>query len=409
MELTKQQKIIIALVAVAIVGGIFYFFKGRDAVRSSRVKKINVENKVEESVPIANTGPVSPISGLPCENWNKRAVAVMQPSDLQARPAAGFSEADMVIEMPAYTSSVTRLMGVYICNIPKEIGAIRSSRHDYIALAKGLNAVFIHWGGSHFALDLLKQNVIDHIECMAGNYCARWPVTGKMRTEDTGHITKENVLRAITEKEFNTENKFAGYGHQAEAPLEQRPEGGHLRVAFAGPYAVEYDYDKSSNTYLRTWGKVSDTDRNNNQRVAPKNVAVIFAKSDQITNTQDYVGQGLQDPWAGVEEVKKTGSESISGRYNNVQIGDPWYDASDSGEATYYMNGKEQRGSWKKNRTSIDSKLFFYDEAGREILFVPGQIWVEILEPGQRLRWTAAGSEQTAAEEEEEGSDEQGV
>ena len=42
----------------------------------------------------------------------------------------------------------------------KEIGAIRSSRHDYIALAKGIDSIFIHWGGSHFALDLLKQKII---------------------------------------------------------------------------------------------------------------------------------------------------------------------------------------------------------------------------------------------------------
>jgi len=51
-----------------------------------------------------------------------------------------------------------------------------------------------------------------------------------------------------------------------------------------------------------------------------------------------------------VEEVKNTGSESISGRYNNVQLGDPWYDTGDSGEAYYYMNGQEIRGTWKKDR-----------------------------------------------------------
>ncbi|PIW94763.1 MAG: hypothetical protein COZ85_03425, partial [Candidatus Moranbacteria bacterium CG_4_8_14_3_um_filter_34_16] len=100
-------------------------------------------------------------------------------------------------------------------------------------------------------------------------------------------------------------------------------------------------------------------------------------------------GKGLRDPWLGMEEIKKTGSESISGRYNNVQIGDPWYDESGSGPARYYMNGKEYAGNWKKDKSKIDSKLFFYDEYGKEIQFVPGQIWVEILEPGQNLKWEA--------------------
>jgi hypothetical protein len=52
------------------------------------------------------------------------------------------------------------------------------------------------------------------------------------------------------------------------------------------------------------------------------------------------------------------------------------------------MNGKEYSGTWKKDKSKLDSKLFFYDESGAEIKFVPGQIWVEILEPGQALRWT---------------------
>ena len=384
----KKQKIIIAIVAILIVGlGGYFFLKKKTA--SVAKKQIDLNQKIDTTTP-RNPENVSYLSGLPCENNKGRAVAVMQPSDVTARPAAGFSQADMVFEMPAYTSSVTRLMGVYVCNIP-DIGAIRSSRHDYIALAKGLDAIFVHWGGSHFALDLLKENIIDHIECLAyeGKYCSRWdwkndPV---MRMEDSGHITKDGVTNAIKDLKFRAENTFVGYPHQDDAPLDQRPAGGHLRVAFANPYDATYDYDKETNSYLRFWNDKADTDRNNKQRLAPKNVVVLFAKSEQITNTQDYTGQGLTDPWKNVEEIKKTGVESISGRYNNVQIGDPWYDASDSGDAYYYMNGQELKGTWKKDRAKLDSKLFFYDASGQEVKFVPGQIWVEILEPGQALRW----------------------
>lgn len=351
--------------------------------QSAPIKISQTETKQEPLNP-ANR---SPLSGLECENWNRRAVSVMQPSDLQARPAAGFSEADMVFEMPAFTASVTRLLGVYTCNIPKEIGAIRSSRHDYIALAKGIDAMFIHWGGSHFALDLLKENIIDNYDCMSGAYCERWPVSGKMRIEDTGHITQANVLQMAKDKGYRMENNFVGYPHQEEMVQEQRPKGAHLRVAFAGPYAVEYDYDRESNSFLRTWGNVADTDRNNEKRIAPKNVVVLMAKSEQIMTSRDYAAEGLTDPWKNVEEIKKTGAESISGRYNNVEIGDPWYDSSDSGDAFYYFNGQQYKGTWKKDRSRLDSKLFFYDESGKEIQFVPGQVWVEILEPGQALRW----------------------
>ena len=380
----KRQKIIVIVVAILVVGLVFILL---NASNSRKGTQINIDPASQQALEFLNTGPVSPISGLACDNWDKRPIAVMQPSDPQARPAAGFSEADIVFEMPAYTSSVTRLMGVYLCNVPDEIGAIRSSRHDYIPIAKGLDAIFVHWGGSHFALDLLKKGVIDNIDCMSSAACDRWEATGKMRMEDTGHIKKDTILAEIERLGFKREPNFSGYPHQMELPLDQRPFGGNLRVAFAKPWDVEYEYDKESNSYLRIWNDVEDFDRNNNERVAPKNIAVIFAISEQITNSQDYVGKGLENPWADVEDVKNTGSESISGRYNNVQIGDPWYDTGDSGEAYYYMNGQEIKGSWKKDRSKIDSKLFFYDGSGQEIKFVPGQVWVEILEPGQRLRW----------------------
>jgi len=389
-----MQKTIIALTILLVVGVVVYFTSLRDTLRKNRVADLVAENgekTTNDTVEPLNDGNLNPISGLACENWNRRPIGVMQPADVQARPAAGFSEADMVFELPAYTSSVTRLLGVYSCSIPKEIGAMRSARHDHIALAAGVDAFFIHWGGSHFALDLLNKNVTDHIDCMNTNYCERWdwqndPV---MRMEDSGHITAENAVKAMEEKGSHTETKFVGYPHQKEADLENRGNnGGELRVAFASPYDVGYTYDKESNSYLRSWDGTADTDRNDGTRLAPKNIVVMFAKSEQITLNQDYVGKGLQDPWDGVEEIKKTGVESISGRYNNVQIGDPWYDDSGSGEAYYYMNGKEYKGTWKKDSSKIDSKLFFYDENGKEIMFIPGQIWVEILEPGQVLRWT---------------------
>ena len=320
----------------------------------------------------------------------------------RSRPAAGFSHADMVIEMPAYTGSVTRLMGVYLCNTPTDIGSMRSSRHDYIHLAKGLDAVFIHWGGSHFALDLLKEKVIDSFDCMTTSYCGRWPMTGKMRLEDTGHIKGETAFTAVKELGFRTENTFSGYPHQGEAPLEKRPEKGRLRVAFAQPYDVSYDYDKASNSYLRIWNGKEDFDKNNDQRIAPKNIVVMVAESSQITIDQDYLGKGLKDPWANVEEIKKTGRESISGRYNNMQIGDPWYDEKDSGQGYFYFNGEEIKGTWKKDRGNMASKLLFLDSSGNEIKFVPGQIWIEIIEPGQSLKWkTGAELEEDAKSEEE--------
>jgi hypothetical protein len=366
--MSTRQKIIIALAALAVAGLVTYFVTGRSNLRQSKTKPIQINNQEfassSENLPIANDGPVSPISGISCDNWNRRPIAVMQPADVPARPAAGFSDADMVIEMPVITATITRLMGVYVCGNPEELGSMRSARHDFVHLAKGLDAIFVHWGRSDIPefKDLLNNGIIDNMNCnndagkSAQQYCFR--KEGMSRGVDSGYAKFAKLLEGAKDFGYRLENKFKGYPHQGEAPLDQRPKGGHLRVAFAGPFAVEYDYDRESNSYLRTWGNEPDTDRNNGKRHAPKNVVVMIAKSDQI-----------------------------EGQYNNVQLGDPWYDSADSGDAYYYLNGKQYRGTWKKDKSDIASKLFFYDETGAEVKFVPGQIWVEILEPGQTLKW----------------------
>jgi hypothetical protein len=362
--MSKKQITIIIVVAVIIAGGLFYFTSGKNLFKPKTTKQIKVNNNSVTASTPANEGNVSPISGLACDNWNRRPLAVMQPADVPARPAAGFSEADMVFEMPVITASITRLMGVYVCNTPAEVGSMRSSRHDYIALAKGLDAIYAHWGGSHYAIDLLNQGVIDDLNCnndggkSAGQCCFR--KEGMARGVDSGYARPAELLQCSKDFGYRMTDNFAGYPHQAEASVDQRGKGGHLRVAFAGPYAAEYDYDQASNTYKRTWGNVADTDRNNGQRIAPKNVVVLIARSTQIVEGEQY---------------------------NNVQIGDPWYDDTDTGEAHYYMNGQEYTGTWKKDKSNAGSKLFFYDQNGQEIKFVPGQIWVDVLEPGQTLRW----------------------
>lgn len=395
MEMSQKMKIaLIAIVAALLVS---YFTFGRDMLRKSSVNRISIENtKPMESQGPTNTGNVSPISGLACANWNRRPVAFMQPVDKQARPVAGFSQADMVFEMPNPADGifVTRLLGVYLCDMPTEIGALRSARHDYIDIAKGLDAIFVGWGGSAFAIKKLNDGAIDNIDCngqggkKAPQCCFRKDRTGLMRAEDTGFAKGDAILSCAQEFGYRMETNFVGYPHQQDVPMDARPTGGHLRVGYPGMMEAEYDYDRESNAYPRTWGNEPDLDRNTGTRVAPKNIVVMTAENEQIMANVDYVARGVQDPWAGLEDWEKTGPKNISGRYNNLNMGDPWFDTKDTGSAKYYLNGKEFSGTWKKSRASADSKLFFYDEGGKEIAFVPGLIWVEVVVPQLKVEWT---------------------
>lgn len=363
-----KQKVIIAVVALSIAALAVYFVYGRDAMRRANVTRIQMENSPVAppgSQTIANTGPVSAFSGVACENWNRRPIAVMQPADASARPAAGFSDADMVFEMPVITATINRLMAVYQCTFPKEVGAVRSSRHDFLHIAKGIDAIYVHWGGSHFALEKIKTGILDNIDCTgaAGNsagsdVCYRTAQKPGMKSEDTSRVNVEAAFARSKELGYGLENRFVGYPHQEEAPLSDRPSSARLRIGYPGSGEVEYFYDKESNAWKRLWGNVEDTDRNNGVRIAPKNIVVLFAESEQI-----------------------------EGQYNNLKFGDPWDDTVDSGEAFYYMNGQQIRGVWKKDRSDIASKLLLLDESGNEVKFIPGQIWVNVVEPGTGYKW----------------------
>lgn len=372
-NLTKGQKIFGGIVIVIVLAVLAFFIFGGN----KRGALIDLQNKktAEQTGPL-NQGNVSPLTGVACDNWNRRPLAVMQPGDVEARPPSGFSQADMVFEMPVITASITRLMAVYGCNTPPAVGSMRSARHDFIHLAKGLGAIFVSWGRSEshsdsdpvgLAKGILDRHEIDNINCngdagTSANACSVNPCyrkDGFARGVDSGYSDPAKLFTcAKDDLKYSQDWNFSGYAHQAEVPIDQRGENKRLRVAYAGAYEVEYQYNRDDNDYERFWGNQPAVDRNNNERIKPKNVAVLIAQSEQI-----------------------------EGQYNNVQLGDPWYDHTDSGDAYYYMNGQEIKGTWKKDKSKIDSKLQFLDADGNDIKFVPGQIWVNILEPGQGLSW----------------------
>ena len=234
--MSNKKKIIIAILVIIVVGGGVYSYS--KSMGKKVVKPITTQKPI--STGPANNGEVSPISGLACADWNRRPFAVMQPADVTARPAAGFSDADMVFEMPVITASITRLMGVYVCGNPDDVGSMRSARHDYLALAAGLDAIFVHWGRSNIDQfkDVLNSGIVNDMNCnddagrSAGKYCYRKPATATMRGVDTGYAKFAQLLQGAKDFGYRLTDNFPGYPHQDEAPVDQRPNGGHLRVGF---------------------------------------------------------------------------------------------------------------------------------------------------------------------------------
>ncbi len=300
---------------------------------------------------VASSTAVSPISGLVCQDYDRRPIAVMLANDPVTRPLSGLKDADMVFEMQVVQDSITRLMAVYVCGNPKELGSIRSARHSFIPLAMGMDAIYAHWGGSYFALDKLNVGITDNIDALRNPFNAFYR-TSNIAAPHNGFSSMERLVNSATKLGYRLKNSFEGYKHLSVAS-DWRPPAGEqtIKISYAYPYSVEYRYDPEKNSYSRRRGGMPEIDKTSGRQVEAKNVVIMRAASEELED-----------------------------QYNQVEV-------EGRGKTTIYRNGEAINGTWSKDKKVQKSKLYFFDDKGNEIEFVPGQIWVEIIEPGKSVTW----------------------
>lgn len=308
------------------------------------------------SLPVSATPelPQNPLTGERCMNALRRPMAVMLSGDAIARPLSGIGEADMVFEMPVITGSITRFMAVFVCRDAIEIGSVRSARHDFIPIARGLDAVYAHWGGSHFALNALKKHAINNIDALPNPTGAYWRKDSAPAPHN-GFTSMTRLLKAARFLQYRLEGQTPAYPHVAESATSTLDMRGTLEIGYAGSFRVRYEYDPFSKRYTRVRGGITERDRNSNEPVVVRNIVVLRAVSRQI-----------------------------EGQYNDVAL-------EGKGDCAVYRGGVEIPCAWRKDAKNTASKLEFVDVAGAEIPFLPGNIWVEIVEPYTDVRWTTAG------------------
>jgi len=348
----KKFKIILIVIIVLVVAGFLFWKLGN--------RSISIGNNNQQQN-MTNKNGISPITGEKCVNYNRRLIAVMLATDAITRPLSGISQADIVIEMPVITGGITRLLAIYGCESPDEIGSVRSARHDYIPLVMGLDAIYAHWGGSHFALDKLDKGIMDNLDAMENPYDSFFRKSGIVMPHD-GFTTMNRLLNAAEKLGYRMETKFSGYPHlkKSESKLPASPSqggsspntGGRLSIGYGGEFKVSYAYDKEENLYERYRNNLKETDKNNNNQVKVSVIIVMRAESRMIEPPD----------------------------YNEV-------DVEGEGEAKIYQNGEEIKGYWKKTGTYSDSKLTFLNDKGKEIEFAPGKIWLQIVEPTTEVKW----------------------
>lgn len=283
------------------------------------------------------TSGSSSLTGTPCGDASRRPIAVMLASDREARPLSGLEAADLVFEMPVTPNGITRMMAVYQCHDPDEVGSIRSARMDFIPLVQGLGAVYAHWGGEHAALLALDRGVVDNVDALKYEGTVFFRKSGIPRPHN-GFTTLDAVREKADELGYAASGSLASYPHSRDAP-ERNLASLTTQVAIDWPRGleIEFRYDPETNRYLRWRGGAPETDRTTGRQVSVS--VVVIMDTDAKPSYDQYLS------------VRTTGQ----------------------GRALVYQNGRVAEGIWKKE--TPDAMLVFTDAQGDPIPFVPGPVW----------------------------------
>ncbi|MDP3697285.1 MAG: DUF3048 domain-containing protein [Candidatus Taylorbacteria bacterium] len=329
------NKVLIIIGAIAVILFVIFWFWWES-------KEINIIGNQDIGT-VDNGLPRSPISGIPCENADRRPISVMIAADPETRPLSGINEADMVFEMPVTPNGITRFMAVFQCNDPAEIGSIRSARNDFIPLAYGLGSIYVHWGGEKEALGKLENHIMDNINAMKYEGTVFYRKKG-IPMPHNGFTDIGKIIDQAKKLGYGLENTFGGYPHEErEIKKNLSNIADEINIEYPRPYDVKWIYDSQKDEYKRYRGGQPEMDRNTNKQVSARVVAIVKTTSKYLS--KDYIAIETQG----------------------------------NGEAIIYQGGVSFPAKWRKDRSALDSKLYFYDNDGEEVKFLPGKIWVEII------------------------------
>jgi hypothetical protein len=243
--------------------------------------------------------------------------------------------------------------------IPTDVGPVRSSRFYYIAWAAEMRALYAHAGGSPQALETLRAKGGGQLVYNADEF--RWGASFRRissRAAPHNLYTTGKELRSLAARVGAKDKAFDWpWVFRPDAPLGQRPVGGFVQVAYRGNNVIRFDYDRFSNTYLRSvTGETKEIDAATKQRVAPKNVVVMLMHFGPLND-----------------------GHPAKHRLEADVIG--------SGPAWVSTNGVTVKGTWKK--TSLTSPTQFLDPQGQPIPLTVGQTFVQVMKTTDPLKFVA--------------------
>lgn len=291
---------------------------------------------------------VNPLTGLALEGEAtaaQRPVAIMLNNLKAALPQQGNSQADILYECLA-EGGITRMLGVYqsMENVG-EVGSIRSSRPYYLDLALGLDAIYVHAGGSDEAYADIKSWGVTSVDFVRTTAYSAIFWRDQDRVRDNGYehsvlTSGEKILANFPNYSFRKDHE-EGYALPYAFAEDGTPQNGEsaktVQVPFSTYKTGVFTYDEESGSYLVEEYGAPLVDGNNGQQVAVENVVVIRTSCKVI---DDYGRMRIDLHGAGGDGWFACGGKIVPIKWEKKDLNSPITYTLEDGSPVVFGQGK---------------------------------------------------------------------
>ncbi len=362
-NMSKKQKTgFIAAIVVLVVVGVFLIYWFGFAQRG----------EIDEPVEIVGeepTGPLtkSPLTGLdlPTATAEQTPMAIVIENLTTVRPQLGLSKADVVYEFLA-EGGITRFLAIFAANDVEGdelLGPVRSLRAYFVPVGLELLAPVYHVGGAPNALQRAREwGMRDINQFFDSKYFWRDNVVNGQGSPHNMWTQMPEVKYAIRDHSWPQDDgkNIRSWEFGEEASVDERGEITRINVPFSsGRYNVTWEYDEAKNRFMRFQGEYEHhLDRNNDEQLSARNVVVQYCETG---------------PLAGDDGKSRLDIKNDEGE----------------GDALAFFNGEVIEATWKKE--DRNARTIFYERGSdKEIEFIPGNFWVEVLPTDKEVTWESA-------------------
>lgn len=272
-------------------------------------------------------------------NSNTRPYAiVINNSTVAVKVQTGLQQAYIVYEFPV-EGGLTRLMALYKDVPDFTIGTIRSSRHNFLDYAMEHDAIFIHYGWSHYAEDDERELRYDYINGTLGGGPFWRENPASLATEHTAYTSIGKIKEYVKNKEIrSTTDQGLVLNYDINGVDLSKKDGNilanNIAIPSNGSINTTYEYDKENKNYKRFVNGNANIDYYTKEQFTAKNIIVQKINTKMASDnyywdletvgsgTGYYITEGYAVPitWSKENREAKTKYRYVDG--TEIQLND---------------------------------------------------------------------------------------